>query len=76
MQQARRMSDRVVVFTNRFPLIGPIFWILAVQYLIVQVIVATAWPLPYSWANHFIVILAIPNADSTTACMFVRRWRG
>ena len=44
----------VKVFTDRYPLIGPIMWILSVQYFIVQLIVAKAWSMPYSLASNTI----------------------
>lgn len=46
--------QRVVVFTNKYPYIGPLLWILSIQYFIVQLIAIAAWPGPHSWANNFI----------------------
>lgn len=41
----------IKVFTNRFPFLGPIIWILSIQYFIIQVLAAIAWSasVPYSW---------------------------
>lgn len=45
---------RVVVFRNRHPLIGPIFWLLSIQYFLTQFIVAAGWKTPYSLATNAI----------------------
>jgi hypothetical membrane protein len=45
---------RVKVFVDRFPLVGPAFWILSVQYFIIQLYVAAAWLKPYSWLHNTI----------------------
>lgn len=44
----------VRIFVERHPLLGPCFWILSIQYFIVQLVVAAAWPKPYSWLHHTI----------------------
>lgn len=49
-----KMHRRITVFTNKHPIIGPAFWILSVQYFVVQLIVIAAWPVPHSWKNNFI----------------------
>lgn len=45
---------RLAIFTDKFPLIGPLVWILAAQYFAAQLIVASAWPTGYNWAGNFI----------------------
>jgi hypothetical membrane protein len=41
---------RVKVFTDRYPFLGPVIWMLTIQYFAVQLIVASAWHIPsYSW---------------------------
>jgi hypothetical membrane protein len=40
---------KLKVFTDRHPLIGPMVWILTIEYFLVQVIVAEAWHNPYSF---------------------------
>lgn len=45
---------RIAVFTDRFPLLGPLVWMLCVQYLAVQLITAAAWPGGYSWRLNLI----------------------
>ncbi len=45
VERIRRIGD----FVARFPLVGPFMWISAVQYFLVQVIAASAWPSTYSW---------------------------
>ncbi len=55
-------SKRIETFTDRFPLVGPIFWIVSLQFFIVQFIVAKAWRTPYNLANN-------PISDlGNTAC--------
>jgi hypothetical membrane protein len=38
----------------RWPLAGPIFWALSIQYFVAQVVVARAWSYPYSVAHNTI----------------------
>jgi hypothetical membrane protein len=40
---------RLRILVNRYPLIGPIVWLLNVQYFLVQIVVAAAWNPSYSW---------------------------
>lgn len=47
-------DSRAKVFTDKFPLLGPIIWVLSVQYFAAQIIVASAWPKAYDWAGNFI----------------------
>lgn len=51
-----RRMQKVQIFTEKHPLLGPAFWILSFQYFIVQLLVASTWPDPYtySWLNHTI----------------------
>jgi hypothetical membrane protein len=49
-----RSTKMVEVFTDRYPFIGPIIWILSIQYFITQIIVARAWEIHYSLANNTI----------------------
>ncbi len=37
---------------DRFPLAGPLCWILSLQYFIVQLVAVLAWTTPYSWLRH------------------------
>lgn len=45
---------RVKTFTDRYPFVGPVMWILTVEYFVLQLIVARAWAHPYSIANNTI----------------------
>ena len=57
-------SPSVVIktFTDRYPLIGPLIWILCIQYYIVQIVVAKAWLIHYSLLHN-------PISDlGNTAC--------
>lgn len=46
---------KVRVFTNKYPLIGPSFWIVSIQYFITMFIVGLAWVNPvYSYSQNAI----------------------
>jgi len=47
-------SKAIKTFTDRYPLIGPSFWMLSVQYFITQLVVAHDWAKPYSWTHNTI----------------------
>lgn len=49
-----KLRERLVVFTDKFPLIGPTIWMLCVQYFIIQIAVAAAWTYGYSWRFNVI----------------------
>ena len=49
-----KVSNRIKTFTNHHPYVGPISWILSLQYFISQVFVAQAWNPPYSWSLNTI----------------------
>ncbi|MDQ3123495.1 MAG: DUF998 domain-containing protein [bacterium] len=48
------ISKDINTFTNHYPYVGPISWILCVQYFIVQLLVAGAWNVPHSWTHNTI----------------------
>jgi hypothetical membrane protein len=53
---------RLKTFTDRYPYLGPGIWMLAIEYFIVQVVVAAAWATPYSLRRN-------PISDlGNTAC--------
>ena len=52
-------------FVIRYPLAGPIIWLLSVQYFLVQVLVASAWKSPYSWRLN-----AISDLGATSCSQF------
>lgn len=41
--------QRIRVFVDKYPFVGPALWILSIQYLLTQWFVASAWPNTYSW---------------------------
>ena len=45
---------QIAVFTDRYPLLGPLIYVLAIQYYCVQIIVAAAWNPPYNWFRNVI----------------------
>lgn len=49
------MAHSIKVFTDRYPLLGPVIWILSIHYFIVQLLVSAAWThVPYSWRYNTI----------------------
>ena len=49
-----KAARQIAIFTDKYPLVGPIIWILSIQYFVGQLIVASAWSPAYSWANNLI----------------------
>lgn len=43
-----RRTVAVKTFTDRYPLVGPVIWILSIQYFVIQIIVAHAFKAGYS----------------------------
>ncbi len=59
-----RMLKRVETFNDKYPLVGPEFWMLSVQYFLVQFIATLAWVSPFSLSHN-------PISDlGNTACGF------
>lgn len=54
MGRMQHTSRRVQAFTNKYPLLGPLIWILSVQYFAVQFYVASRWPVPFKYDEHLI----------------------
>lgn len=50
----KQLGQRMAIFVDKYPLLGPLVWIFSVQYLIVQPLVAAAWPRTYSWSHNLI----------------------
>src|SRR5579862_784774 len=48
------LSKRIETFHDRYPLVGPAFWIASVQFFITMLLVALAWPTHYSILNNTI----------------------
>lgn len=42
------------VFTDRYPFVGPAFWVLSIQYYLIQIITALSWSMPYSIRDNTI----------------------
>lgn len=57
-----KLHRRIAIFTDKYPLLGPIIWVLCVQYFAVQIEVASAWQTPFSLTKNVISDLA------NTAC--------
>jgi hypothetical membrane protein len=49
--KALKMVDS---FNDAYPRVGPIFWMISVQYFIIQIIVASVWSKPYSLSKNTI----------------------
>jgi len=55
-------AQAIKSFSDRFPFVGPAFWMVSIQYYIIQLIVALAWATPYSLTHN-------PISDlGNTAC--------
>lgn len=39
---------------DRFPLVGPIFWMVSIQYYVIQLVVARAWTTHFSLTSNLI----------------------
>jgi hypothetical membrane protein len=48
-------------FTDRYPFVGPAFWIVSLQFYITQFVVALAWASPYSFFQNTISDLGNTN---------------
>lgn len=48
------ISHKVKTFTDRYPLVGPIMWMLCIEYFIIQLIVAIDWKYAYSITRNTI----------------------
>ncbi|MDB5168948.1 MAG: hypothetical protein JWO41_304 [Candidatus Saccharibacteria bacterium] len=48
------VSHRIQTFHNKYPLLGPAFWLLSLQYFLAQLVVSAYWDRPYSWLNNTI----------------------
>lgn len=48
------LSIRIETFHDRYPLVGPAFWIASIQFFITMLAVAIAWPTHYSVLNNTI----------------------
>jgi hypothetical membrane protein len=68
-----RASARIATFTNHYPLVGPTFWIISLQYFITQIVVAAGWPWPYSWLNNTISDLGA-TACNPSVCSPYAAW--
>jgi hypothetical membrane protein len=47
-------TKRIKSFNDHYPLIGPVAWMLSIQYFVVQLVVARAWALPFSLLHNTI----------------------
>jgi hypothetical membrane protein len=48
------LSKRIETFHERYPLVGPAFWIASIQFFITMLVAALAWPTVYSFLNNTI----------------------
>ncbi len=56
-------SKRIKTFTDRFPLVGPIFWMVSLQFFIVQFFVAQQWIWGYSLLANTISDLGVTTCN-------------
>ena len=59
-----KAARQIAIFTDKYPLVGPIIWILSVQYFVAQFVVASAWSPAYSWVNNLISDLGNSHCGS------------
>ena len=59
-------SLRLKSFTDPYPYLGPAIWFATLEYFVIQYVVASSWPTPYSLLRNQIVISATQVAASTT----------
>lgn len=49
-----KATRRIIIFSDKYPFLGPIFWMLSIQYLITTFFVTAAWPVTYDLKNNYI----------------------
>jgi hypothetical membrane protein len=64
-----KTSRKIKVFIDKYPLIGPTFWIISIQYFIIQLVVALAWPVPYNFSKD-----AISDLGNTACGTYATRY--
>jgi len=47
-------ARRIKTFTDKYPFVGPAFWIVTVQYIVAQIAAAGAWDVHYSLRHNVI----------------------
>lgn len=63
------VSQRIATFTEKYPLVGPVMWILSVEYFIVQIIAAMSWRNAYSITQN-----TISDLGNTACGMYGARY--
>ena len=67
--EGMRPAKMIEIFTDKYPYIGPIIWILSIQYFMVQALVASAWTSRYSLLTN-----AISDLGNTTCGQYSGRY--
>lgn len=62
-------TERIKIFTNHYPLIGPAFWTVSIQYFVTMAIIAAAWTNHYSLINN-----TISDLGNTACGIYVDRF--
>ena len=60
---------KIKVFSDRYPYIGPLMWMLSIQYFIVQTVVAADWSIGYSLSKN-----TISDLGNTTCGVYTTRF--
>jgi hypothetical membrane protein len=60
---------KVTTFRERHPYVGPVFWLLSIQYFVVQLVVAAGWSAPFSLARN-----AISDLGNTACGQYADRY--
>ena len=63
------LSKRIETFHDRYPLVGPAFWIASIQFFIIMLVVALAWPTHYSLLHN-----TISDLGNTTCGVYNGRY--
>jgi hypothetical membrane protein len=52
--RSRYYMRKVLIFRNHHPLLGPVLWLLSIQYFVTQLVVAAAWTTSFSLRRNAI----------------------
>ncbi len=62
-------QEMIKTFSERYPFVGPSFWMVSVQYYIIQLVVAMAWTIGYSLQHN-----TISDLGNTACGNYGDRW--
>lgn len=56
-------KPKLMIFNESHPWLGPALWILTIEYFLIQILVAAAWPGGYDWSRNAISDLGTTSCD-------------